>query len=73
LGHEAFEERVAGLCSQGSLVEGIAEDAKSEDGEGEGVAAVVGVAAGELGEGFVVVLPAGGDVPEGWVEDNASC
>lgn len=58
-----------GLDAESALVDGVAEDAEGEDGEGQAVAAVEGVAAGELGEGFVAVFGAGGGVPEGWVED----
>ena len=62
-----------GLDTQRTLVEGIAEDAEGKDGDGEGVAAVFGVATGEFGDPFVVVLVARGDVPEGWVKDYACC
>ena len=61
------------MDTQGALVEGVAEDAEGEDGDGEGVAAVFGVATGEHRDPFVVVFVAGSDVPEGWVEDYAGC
>lgn len=70
LRERGLQERVRGLGAQGAFVEGVAQDAEREDGEGEGVAAVERFAAGELGEGFVVVFAAGGDVPEGRVEDD---
>jgi len=61
---------VAGLLAQGALVEAVADETQGEDGDGEGVAAVKGVAAGELGENFVVVLGTGGRVPEEGVEED---
>ena len=64
---------MARLHSQCSLVECIPEDSEGEDGEGEGIAAVICIAAGELGESLVVVFSAGSDVPESWVEDDACC
>lgn len=45
-----------GLRAEGAFVEDVAEDAEGEDGDGEAVAAVVGVAACELGEDLVVVF-----------------
>lgn len=60
-----------GLLAEGSLVDGVSQDAEGEDGEGEAIAAVETVAAGELGDGFVVVFSSRGDVPECWVEDDA--
>lgn len=61
------------LGAQGALVDEVARDAKGENGDGEGVAATVGVVAGEPREGFVVVFAAGGGIPEGGVEDDKSC
>ena len=58
------------LGGEGAAVEFVAEEAEGEDSDGEGVAAVVCVAAGKFGEGFVAVFGAGGGVPEGWVEDD---
>lgn len=37
-------------------VQVVAEETEGEDGDGEGVAAGAGVAAEELGDGFVVVF-----------------
>jgi len=61
------------LGAQGALVDEVARDAEGEDRDGEGVAAAVGVVAGEAREGLVVVFAAGGGVPEGWVEDDEGC
>lgn len=63
---------MSGLIAQSAFVEGIAENSDGEDGDGEDVAAVVGVAAREFGEGFVAVFVAGCEVPEGGVEDYAA-
>lgn len=60
------------LAAQGALVEGIADQAQGEDGQGEAIAAVEGVAARELREGFVVVFGARRRVPEGGVEDDGA-
>lgn len=44
------------LGAQRGEVEVVTEEAEREDGHGEGVAGVARVAAGELGEEFVVVF-----------------
>lgn len=62
---------MCGLSAERALVDGVADEAEGEDCGGEAVATVEGVAAGELGEGFVVVFAAGGEVPEGGVEEDA--
>lgn len=61
------------LGAQGALVDEVAGDAEGEDGDGQGVAAAVGVVAGKTREGFVVVFAASGGIPEGGVEDDESC
>ena len=61
------------LSAQGTLVHEVTRDAEREDGDGEGVAAAVGVVSGEAREGLVVVFAAVGGVPEGWVEDDEGC
>ena len=62
-----------GLGAQGALVDGVAGDSEQEDCHGEGVAAAVGVVAGQAREGLVAVFAAGGGVPEGGVEDDEGC
>jgi hypothetical protein len=61
---------VGWLGTQGALVHEVTRDAEGEDGDGQSVAAAVGVVSGEAREGLVVVFAAGGGVPEGWVEDD---
>lgn len=61
------------MGAQGALVHEVTGDAEGEDGDGEGVAAAVGVVSGEAREGLVVIFAAGGGVPEGWVEDDEGC
>ena len=61
------------LGAQGALVHEVTGDAKGEDGDGQGVAAAVGIVSGEACEGLVVVFAAGSGVPEGWVEDDEGC
>jgi len=64
---------VRGLLPESAFVQGVAENAEEEDSDGEGVAAVERITAGELGDCFVVVFRAGCGVPEGWVEDDGAC
>ena len=73
LGEGGEEGWVGWLGAQGALVYEVTRDAKGEDGDGEGVAAAVGVVSGEAREGLVVVFAAGGGIPEGWVEDDEGC
>lgn len=61
---------MGGLVAQGTFVERVTEQAQAEDGDGEGVAGVARVAAGEAGEGVVVVFGAGRQVPEDGVEED---
>ena len=61
------------LSAQSALVHEVTRDAEGEDGDGEGVAAAVGIVSGEAREGLVVVFAAGGGVPEGRVEDDEGC
>jgi hypothetical protein len=61
------------LGAQGAFVHEVTRDAEGEDGDGEGVAATVGIVSGKAREGLVVVFAAGGGVPEGWVEDDEGC
>lgn len=53
------EERARRLERERLGVEVVAEDAEEEDGGGEGVAAVVGVASSEAGEKLVIELWSG--------------
>jgi hypothetical protein len=64
---------VCGLGAESALVHEVTRDSEGEDGDGERVAAAVGVVAGKARQGLVVVFAAGGGVPEGWVEDDESC
>lgn len=45
-----------GLITESSFVEGVADDADREDGDGEGVAAIERFAAGEFRDCFVAVF-----------------
>jgi len=58
------------LGAEGAFVQGVADQAQEEDGQGEGVAGVQPVAPREFGEGVGAVFGAGGRVPEGGVEDD---
>jgi len=60
---------VAGLVPECSLVESVPDDAEGEDGGSEAIAAVEGIAAGELRQSLVAVLEPGNGVPERWVKD----
>lgn len=73
LGERREQSGVRWLGAQGTLVYEVTGDAEGEDGDGEGVAAAVGVVSGEAREGLVVVFAAGGGVPEGGVEDDEGC
>lgn len=44
------------LVSEGTFVQDVAEDAKGEDCDGEDVAAIFWVSAGQFGDGFVVIF-----------------
>lgn len=61
------------LFAEGTFVECIPNYAEREDGSGETIAAVERIAAGELGECFVVVLSSRCGIPESRVEDNSCC
>lgn len=61
------------LSAQSSLEERIPEYTKREDRYGETIAAVEGIATEELGDSFVVVFAACGDIPECGVEDDGAC
>lgn len=60
---------MAGLVPKCSLVEGVPDDAEGEDGGSEAVAAVEGIAAGELRQSLVAVLEPGNGIPECRVKD----
>lgn len=59
-----------GLITESSFVEGVADDADREDGDGEGVAAIEGFTAGEFRDRFVAVFASCCQIPEGGVEDD---
>lgn len=59
-----------GLITESSFVEGVADDADREDGDGEGVAAIEGFAAGEFRDRFVAVFASCCQIPESGVEDD---
>ena len=59
------------LRAEGAFVDEVTEQPEQEDCDGEGVAAIETVASCEGGERLVVVFAAGGEVPEGGVEDDA--
>lgn len=61
------------LVSEGTFVQEVAEDAKGEDCDGEDVAAIFWVSAGQFSDGFVVIFLSRCNVPEDWVECNGSC
>jgi len=60
---------VAGLVPERALVEGVPDDAEGEDGGSEAIAAVEGIAAGELRQSLVAVLEPGDGIPERRVKD----
>lgn len=63
---------MCGLIAESTFVKRISQNAEGKDRYGQNIAAVVSVAASELGEGFVAVFVSSGEIPECWVEDDAT-
>jgi hypothetical protein len=63
---------MCGLGAESAFVECVSKDTDREDGYGKHVAAIVCIAASELGDGLVAVFRSSCDVTEGWVENDAT-